>query len=300
LYEQIARNRWKSVLLVFLALLVAAGFGWLFGLLFGYGVAGVIVALLIAAGMSFVSYRYGDRIVLRASKARPATPEQHARLHNIVDGLCIAAGIPKPAVYVIPEQAPNAFATGRNPEHASIAVTEGLLEQLNRVELEGVIAHELSHVKNRDILVGTLVATLVGVVVLLADWMRRAFFWGGGRRGDRGRGGSGLGIVLVVAALVLSILAPIMAQLIRLAVSRKREYLADADGALLTRYPPGLAAALRKIAASTNQMRVANNATAHLWFSQPSRTPGEGVSRLERLFSTHPPIGERIRILEQM
>jgi heat shock protein HtpX len=238
--------------------------------------------------------------VLRASKARPATPEQHARLHNIVDGLCIAAGIPKPAVYVIPEQAPNAFATGRNPEHASIAVTEGLLEQLNRVELEGVIAHELSHVKNRDILVGTLVATLVGVVVLLADWMRRAFFWGGGRRGDRDRGGSGLGIVLVVAALVLSILAPIMAQLIRLAVSRKREYLADADGALLTRYPPGLAAALRKIAASTNQMRVANNATAHLWFSQPSRTPGEGVSRLERLFSTHPPIAERIRILEQM
>jgi heat shock protein HtpX len=300
LYEQIARNRWKSVLLVFLALLVAAGFGWLFGLLFGYGVAGVIVALLIAAGMSFVSYRYGDRIVLRASKARPATPEQHARLHNIVDGLCIAAGIPKPAVYVIPEQAPNAFATGRNPEHASIAVTEGLLEQLNRVELEGVIAHELSHVKNRDILVGTLVATLVGVVVLLADWMRRAFFWGGGRRGDRDRGGSGLGIVLVVAALVLSILAPIMAQLIRLAVSRKREYLADANGALLTRYPPGLAAALRKIASSTNQMRVANNATAHLWFSQPSRTPGEGVSRLERLFSTHPPIGERIRILEQM
>lgn len=300
MYEQIARNKWKSVLLVFLALLVAAGFGWLFGLLFGYGVAGVVVALLIAAGMSFVSYRYGDRIVLRASKARPATPEQHARLHNIVDGLCIAAGIPKPAVYVIPEQAPNAFATGRNPEHASIAVTEGLLEQLNRVELEGVIAHELSHVKNRDILVGTLVATLVGVVVLLADWMRRAFFWGGGRRGDRDRGGSGLGIVLVVAALVLSILAPIMAQLIRLAVSRKREYLADADGALLTRYPPGLAAALRKIAASTNQMRVANNATAHLWFSQPSRTPGEGVSRLERLFSTHPPIGERIRILEQM
>lgn len=300
MYEQIARNRWKSVLLVFLALLVAAGFGWLFGLLFGFGVAGVVVALLIASGMSFVSYRYGDRIVLRASKARLATPEQHARLHNIVDGLCIAAGIPKPAVYVIPEQAPNAFATGRSPEHASIAVTEGLLEQLNRVELEGVIAHELSHVRNRDILVGTLVATLVGVVVLLADWMRRAFFWGGGRRGDRDRGGSGLGIVLVVAALVLSILAPLMAQLIRLAVSRKREYLADADGALLTRYPPGLAAALRKIAASTNQMRVANNATAHLWFSQPSRTPGEGVSRLERLFSTHPPIGERIRILEDM
>jgi heat shock protein HtpX len=300
LYEQIARNRWKSILLVLVVLLVAAGLGYVFGLLFDFGPAGVVVALLIAAGMSFASYRFGDRIVLRASRARPATPEQHPRLHNIVDGLCIAAGIPKPAVYVIPEKAPNAFATGRNPEHASIAVTEGLLETLNRVELEGVIAHELSHVKNRDILVGTLVATLVGVVVLLADWMRRAFFWGGGRRGDRDRGGGGLGIVLVVVALVLSILAPLMAQLIRLAVSRRREYLADADGALLTRYPPGLAAALRKISASTNQMRVANNATAHLWFAQPSRKPGEGVSRLERLFSTHPPIEERIKILEEM
>jgi heat shock protein HtpX len=179
-------------------------------------------------------------------------------------------------------------------------VTQGLLETLNRVELEGVIAHELSHVKNRDILVGTLVATLVGVVVLLSDWMGRAFFWGGGRRGGRDRGGGGLAIPLVVIAILLAFLAPLMAQLIRFSVSRRREYLADASGALLTRYPPGLAAALRKIAASSNQMRVANNATAHLWFSQPSRTPGEGVSRLERLFSTHPPIEERIRILQEM
>ena len=280
-------------------LVAAAGLGYLFGWLFDFGIAGVVVALLIAAGMSFASYRFGDRIVLRASRARPATQAEYPRLHNIVEGLCIAAGIPEPAVYVIPEQAPNAFATGRDPEHSSIAVTEGLLAALNRVELEGVIAHELSHVKNRDILVGTLVATLVGVIVLMADWMRRAFFWGGGRR-ERDRGGGGLAIVLVVVALVLSILAPLMAQLIRFAVSRKREYLADASGALLTRYPPGLAAALRKIAASSNQMRVANNATAHLWFSQPSRKPGDGVSRVERLFSTHPPIEERIRILEEM
>jgi heat shock protein HtpX len=299
LYEQITRNRWKSVLLVLVVLVAAAGLGYLFGWLFDFGIAGVVVALLIAAGMSFASYRFGDRIVLRASRARPATQAEYPRLHNIVEGLCIAAGIPEPAVYVIPEQAPNAFATGRDPEHSSIAVTEGLLAALNRVELEGVIAHELSHVKNRDILVGTLVATLVGVIVLMADWMRRAFFWGGGRR-ERDRGGGGLAIVLVVVALVLSILAPLMAQLIRFAVSRKREYLADASGALLTRYPPGLAAALRKIAASSNQMRVANNATAHLWFSQPSRKPGDGVSRVERLFSTHPPIEERIRILEEM
>jgi heat shock protein HtpX len=235
------------------------------------------------------------------SRARPATREDHPRYHNIVEGLCIAAGIPKPALYVIPEKAPNAFATGRNPEHSSVAVTEGLLETLNRVELEGVLAHELAHVRNRDILVGTLVATLVGVIALLADWMLRAFFWGGarGRRGGRD-GGGGAGAIIAVAGLVLAALAPLIAQLIRFAVSRRRELLADADGALLSRYPPGLASALRKIAASTEPLRAANNATAHLWFSQPSRTPGSGWTRWERLFSTHPPIEERIKALEEM
>jgi heat shock protein HtpX len=270
-----------------------------FGLLFDFGWGGVMAALVIALVMSLVSYRYGDRVVLRISGARPATREEHARLLNVVEGLTIASGLPMPAVYVIPEQALNAFATGRDPEHASIAVTQGLVDSLNRVELEGVVAHELSHVKNRDILVGTLVATLVGVVVLLADWMRRAFFWGG-RRAGRGEKGLPIAAVLFIVGLVLSILAPILAQLIRLAVSRRREYLADADGALMTRYPPGLAAALRKIAAGPNQMRVANNATAHLWLSQPSHVPGEGVSWFERLFSTHPPIAERIRALEEM
>jgi heat shock protein HtpX len=250
--------------------------------------------------MSWSSYRYGDRLVLRVSRARPASPEEYPRYHNIVEGLCIAAGIPKPALYVIPEKAPNAFATGRDPEHSSVAVTEGLLETLNRVELEGVLAHELAHVRNRDILVGTLVATLVGVVALLADWMLRAFFWGGrGRRGDRG-GGGGAGAIIAIAGLALAALAPLFAQLIRFAVSRRRELLADADGALLSRYPPGLASALRKIAMSTEPLRVANNATAHLWFSQPSRTPGSGWTRWERLFSTHPPVEERIKALEEM
>ena len=285
------------MLLVALALLVAAGLGYVFGLLFQAGPAGVIVALGIAAFMSFTSYRYGDRLVLAVSRARPAPREEYPRLHNVVEGLCIASGLPKPAVYVVPEKAPNAFATGRNPEHASIAVTEGLLETLNRVELEGVVAHELSHVKNRDILVGTLVATLVGVVVLLSDWMMRALFWGGGLRGRRGRDGGGPMALLAVAGLVLAVLAPLFAQFIRFAVSRRREFLADADGAMMSRYPPGLASALRKIAASTAPMRVANNATAHLWFSQPSRVPGEGWSRFERLFSTHPPIEERIKAL---
>ena len=298
MYEQITRNKVRSVLLILAALILAGGLGYLFGYLLGGGVFGLVVALGIAAVMSFASYRYGDRIVLRVSRARPADPQQYPQLHNVVEGLSIAAGMPKPALYVIPEEAPNAFATGRNPEHASVAVTEGLLQMLNRVELEGVLAHELSHVRNRDMLVNTLAATLVGVVVLLAGWMRWGLFWGGGR--GRGRGGGGAFPIFLIIGLVAAILAPLGAQLIRFAVSRRREFLADADGALLSRYPPGLASALRKIGAAPNTMRVANNATAHLWFSQPSRAVGEGHSRVERLFSTHPPIEERIRILEEM
>lgn len=297
MYEQISRNKWRSFLLILVVLVLAGGIGYLFGYLFQAGPVGLVLALGIAAIGSWSSYMYGDRLVLRVSRAQPAARERYPKLHNIVEGLCIAAGMPVPAIYVIPEEAPNAFATGRNPEHASIAVTDGLLKTLNRVELEGVVAHELSHVKNRDILVGTLTATLVGVVVLLTGWMRWGLFWGGGR--GRGRDGGGNPIILVVA-LVAMILAPLAAQLIRFGVSRRREYLADADGALLTRYPPGLAAALRKIGSATNTMRVANNATAHLWFSQPSRAVGEGHSRIERLFSTHPPIEERIKALEEM
>ena len=283
------------------ALVFAGGLGYLFGLLLNVGIAGLIVALLIAAGMSYYSYLYGDRLVLRASRARPVTHEEEPRLHNIVEGLALAAGLPKPAVYVVPEAAPNAFATGRDPEHSSIAVTRGLLDTMNRVELEGVIGHEMSHVRDRDILLGTIVATLVGAVVLIAEFMLRWFWWGGGRLG-RGRdreGGEGF-LILVALGLVFAILAPFFAQIIKLAMSRRREYLADAEGALLTRYPPGLASALRKIAADTTPMRVANNATAHLWLNQPSRIPGESSHWWENLFSTHPPIQERIRILEEM
>jgi heat shock protein HtpX len=295
-YEQITRNKVRSVLLILAALVLAGGVGYLLGYLFGGGLFGLVVALIIATVMSFASYRYGDRLILRVSRAQPATEEQYPQLHNLVEGLCIAGGMPKPALYVIPEEAPNAFATGRDPEHASVAVTQGLLERLNRVELEGVLAHELSHVRNRDMLVNTLAATLVGVVVLIAGWMRWGFFFGGDS--NRGRGG-GNPVILIIAVAAM-ILAPLGAQLIRFAVSRRREFLADADGALLSRYPPGLASALKKIAAAPNQMKVANNATAHLWFSQPSRAVGEGHSRIERLFSTHPPIQERIKILEDM
>lgn len=306
MYEQIAKNERKTIVLVVGALLFTAAIGYVLGLVIGGGsmsaaIIALVIALVISLAMSWTSYRYGDRMVLAASHARKVGHEDEPRLHNIVEGLSIAAGVPKPAVYVVPEAAPNAFATGRDPEHASIAVTQGLLDSMNRVELEGVIAHEMSHVRDRDILLGTVVATLVGVVVLLAEFMLRWFWWGGGI-GGRGRNrenAQGFAILAVVG-LVVAILAPFFAQIIKMAMSRRREYLADAEGAMLTRYPPGLASALRKIAGDTTPMRVANNATAHLWLNQPSRVPGESNHWFENLFSTHPPIQERIRLLEEM
>jgi heat shock protein HtpX len=304
-YEQIARNKRRTVLLILGTLVVVGGLGYVFGLLLATGPIGLVVALLIAGGMSFYSYRYGHQLVLRAARARLVTHEEEPRLHNIVEGLAIAAGLPKPSVYIVPEKAPNAFATGPKPEDSHLAVTQGLLDTMNRVELEGVVAHEMSHIRDRDILLGTVVATLVGSVVLIAEFMLRWFFWGGGGFGGRGRrreGGEGGNAfaILAVVGLVLAILTPLIAQVIKMAMSRRREYLADAEGAMLTRYPPGLAGALRKIAADSTPMRVANNATAHLWLNQPSRVPGEGSHWFESLFSTHPPIQDRIRILEEM
>ena len=306
MYEQIARNKRKTVAIVAGALVFTGGIGFLLGLLIGrgsfqVGLAALIIALVIAAGLSYYSYEYGDRIVLRASRARAVTHDEEPRLHNVVEGIAIAAGLPKPAVYVVPEKAPNAFATGRDPQHSSIAVTQGLLEMMDRVELEGVIGHEMSHVRDRDILLGTVVATLVGSVVLIAEFMLRWFWWGGGMGRGRDREGGGEGFaILALVGIVLAILAPLIAQIIKLAMSRRREYLADAEGAMLTRYPPGLANALKKIAADNTPMRVANNATAHLWIAQPSRIPGEANHWFENLFNTHPPIQDRIRILEEM
>jgi len=305
LREQISANKRKTVLLILGTLVFVGAVGYVLGLLVSGGstqaaLAALAIALLISIGMSWTSYRYGDRIVLATSRARPVAHEDEPRLHNVVEGLALAAGIPKPAVYVVPEQAPNAFATGRDPEHSSIAVTQGLLDMMNRVELEGVVGHEMSHIRDRDILLGTVVATLVGVVVLLAEFMLRWFWWGGmgGRRNNEG-GNEGNAILFAVG-LALAVLAPFFAQIIKLAMSRRREYLADAEGAMLTRYPPGLASALRKVAGDHTPMRTANNATAHLWLNQPSRTPGEENHWFENLFSTHPPIQERIRLLEEM
>ncbi|MFL5767060.1 MAG: M48 family metallopeptidase [Actinomycetota bacterium] len=302
MYEAIAQNKRRSILLIAGAILLLGAVGFGLGYLSSSGIVGLIVAVVIAAGLSIGSYRYGDRLVLASTRAREVTPEQEPRLHNVVEGISLAAGIPKPRVYIVPEQAPNAFATGRDPEHSSIAVTQGLLDMMNRVELEGVVAHEMSHVVDRDILFGTIVATLVGAVVLISEFFLRWFWWGGfaGRRSSSDSGGGAAGAIGLAIGFVLLILAPLFGQIIKFAVSREREYLADAQGAMLTRYPPGLISALEKISQSPTAMRSANNATAHLWLSQPSRVPGDDTSRLERLFSTHPPLADRIRRLQEM
>jgi heat shock protein HtpX len=303
MYEQIAANKRKTILLLVLALLLLGAVGYAIGSVYGAGPVGLVVAAIVALVLQLGAYRYGDRLVLASARAREVSAEEQPRLHNIVEGLAIAAGVPKPRVWVVPEQAPNAFATGRDPEHSHIAVTQGLLDIMNRVELEGVIGHEMSHVLDRDILYGTIVATVVGAMVLISEFFLRSWWWGGlgGRRSNNdGGGGGGIELVLFAVGIVLLILAPLFGQVIQLAVSRNREYLADAQGALLTRYPPGLISALEKIKDAPHAMRSANNATAHLWLDQPSRFPGEKSGRMERLFSTHPPIEERIKRLQEM
>ena len=298
MYEQIASNKRRSFFLVLFFLALIFLLVWLFDQMIGMGTAGLVAAVVIAVVMTIGSYYASDKIVLAMSKARPVTKEEFPYLYNVVEGLTIAAGLPPPRCYVIDDTAPNAFATGRNPKNSVIVVTTGLLQKLNRVELEGVIAHEMSHIKNYDVLLQTLTVVMVGVVALLSDWMRRTFWWGGGRRrdSDRGKGSGGAAIILVLA-LVMAILSPLIAQLIRLAISRKREFLADASGAMLTRYPPGLASALRKIAADKEPLEAANKATAHLYIVNPLKDIGGSVNKL---FSTHPPIEERIAALEKM
>jgi len=297
-YEQIASNKRRSFLLVFFFLALIFLLAWLFEQMVGMGTEGLVAAVIIAIAMTIGSYYASDKIVLAMSKARPVTKEEFPYLYNVVEGLTIAAGLPPPRCYVIDDTAPNAFATGRNPKNSVIVVTTGLLDKLNRVELEGVIAHEMSHIKNYDVLLQTLVVVMVGVVALLSDWMRRSFWWGGGRRrgSDKGKGSGGAAIILALA-LIMAILSPLIAQLIRFAVSRKREFLADANGAMLTRYPPGLASALRKISADTEPLEAANKATAHLYIVNPLKDIRGPVNRL---FSTHPPIEERIAALEKM
>jgi heat shock protein HtpX len=298
LYEQISRNKWKSAALVVFFMAFVFLLVWFFEYVTGWGKGGLILAVMVAMGTAAVGYYSSDKIVLTISRARPVTKEEFPYLYNVVEGLAIAAGLPTPKCYVIDDTAPNAFATGRKPETSVICVTTGILEKLNRVELEGVIAHEMSHIKNYDVRLQTVVVVMAGVVALLSDWMMRSFMWGGGRRrGGRERGAGAAGGILVLVGLALAVLSPLIATIIQLAVSRKREFLADASGAMLTRYPAGLASALRKISADTEPLEAANKATAHLYIVNPLKDLKSGINRL---FSTHPPIEERIAALEKM
>jgi heat shock protein HtpX len=296
IYDAVAANRWRTVALITVFTGILTAFGYVVGEYFvpGGGIAAVPLALGFSGVSATASYFAGDKLVLAQSQARELAAGAEPQLRNIVETLSIGLGIPPPRIYLIDDSAPNAFATGRDPQHASIAVTRGLIDKLDRTELEGVIAHELSHVGNHDIRVMLLVTVLVGTIALLSDWMLRSFAWGGGGRRGRDRGGGG---IIVIVAVVLAILTPIVATLIQLAVSRQREYLADASGALLTRFPAGLASALRKIAADKEALEVANKATASLYFANPLK---DAPRALDGLFDTHPPIAERIRRLEAM
>ncbi len=279
---------------LFLAVIVLLG--WIFGRVqLGSGYGGLIAAFIIAVILNLTSYFKGDKIALAISKAQAIKKENNPYVYRMVENLCIAAGLPTPKIHVIPDQNINAFACGRKPETASIAISLGAIEKLQNEELEGVIAHELSHIKNYDIRVMTIVIVCVGVVTLMADFFLRAQFLFGGRRDSRE--GGNLGAILMIVGLVLAILSPIFATLIQLAVSRKREYLADASGALLTRYPEGLARALGKIKNGNQPSKVANHATAHLYIANPFEGVGKKVSGL---FATHPPLEDRIARLRKM
>jgi len=290
IYEQIAENKRKSLLLLFLFIVFLLFLGWVFGEAYQSGETGLIIALVVALIISFVTFFYGDKMVLGISQAKPVDPKENPYLHNVIEGLAIGAGVPAPKAYIIDDTAPNAFATGRKPQNSAIVVTTGLLQKMDRLELEGVIAHEMSHIKNFDIRYATLVVVLVGTVALLSDWMGRSFFYGRGRRDRRGGGNA----IFILLALILVILSPVIAKLIQLAIFRQREYLADSSGALLTRYPEGLASALEKISKDTEPLEVANKATAHLYIVNPLL---DHRGKLNDLFSTHPPTEERVKRL---
>jgi heat shock protein HtpX len=300
--EQIARNKRRTFLMLLGFVVIITLAATAIVLLFGGGWVGVIIAFVIAMALAWGSYYNSDKIAIAASRARPADENEYRRYHNLVEGLCIAAGLPKPKLFVVDDPAPNAFATGRNPKHSSLAVTTGLLDVMNRVELEGVLAHELSHIKNYDILVTTIAVTAVGTIALISDIGLRFAFWGGmsDRRDNNGDSGP-IGAIIAIASLAVLLLAPFAGYLMQMAMSRNREYLADASGVQLTRYPPGLISALEKLRDDHAVVHHATKATAQMWIEQPLETdekkPG---SRFNNLFDTHPPLEDRIRRLQEM
>jgi heat shock protein HtpX len=292
MYNQISSNKLKSYLLMLLFFLVIIGIVWAWSLYFGEnsGYTTLIFAIILATVMNLISFFAGDSIALGIAGAKPINKEANAYVYRMVENLSITAGLPTPKVYIINDSAMNAFATGRDPKHASIALTTGIIEGLENEELEGVIAHELSHVKNYDIRLMMIVIVCVGIIALMADWLTRSLFWRNRDSDNRSNNA-----VFMIIGLVLAILSPLFAKLIQLAISRKREYLADASGALLTRYPEGLARALEKISSQKQALKHANKATAHLYIANPL-----GSEKMANLFSTHPPAASRITALRSM
>jgi len=294
IYDQISKNKRMSYVLFLIFFLISFILAFIISEYFGGGYLGAGLILIFAIIWMLFSYYLGDKAILAINHAKEVKKEEYPYLFNSVEGLSIAAGIPKPKIYVIDDPAPNAFATGRDPRHAAIAVTTGLLQMMKRLELEGVLAHEISHIKNYDIRYMMLVMVMIGLIGILSNMMLRILWYGGGRRG---RGGGRGGAALVLVGIIFAIIAPIIAQLVRLAISRRREYMADASGALLTRYPQGLADALKKIADSKIPMTSANQDSAPLYIANPFRGKKDFFSNL---FSTHPPIRDRIKALEAM
>jgi len=292
-YNQITINKRNSVLLFLLFFIILTSLGYIFGYIFEFGYTGVVFGFIFALVSALISYYYGDKLVLNISRAREVKKKEYPFLVNTIEGLSLGYGIPMPRVYVMPGNQINAFATGRDPKNASISVTEGALDKLNKEELEGVLSHEISHIKNLDIRLMVLTAIMVGTIVMISDFFLRSVFFT--RQDDRGKGN--IQIILFIIGIFLAILSPIFAQLIKLAISRKREYLADSSGALLTKNPKGLANALRKIMNDKDILRTANHATAHLFISNPFKSKKDLFTNL---FSTHPPLNERIKKLEDM
>jgi heat shock protein HtpX len=297
IYKAISANIWKSYVIIALFILFAWTIAYVLGRATGYGPSIGLGIFVFSIIYSFVSYFYSDKIVLATSGAQEIEKKDNPELFRIVENLAMGDGVPMPRVYIIEDPSPNAFATGRDPKHAAVAATTGILNRLNKSELEGVIAHELSHVKNYDTRLMAITAVLVGFIALITDLFLRNLFWGGFRNNNE-RDSRAEGVFLIIG-IVLAIIAPIIASLIQLAVSRKRELLADASGALLTRYPEGLASALEKISSDPRPLATASNATAHLFIVNPFKDKGFG-STISNLFSTHPPIEERIKILRSM
>lgn len=311
MYEQIAANKRRTWVMIVVFLVIVFAIAWLILQLLYGGPIAIALGVALAVGSAAVGYYNSDKIALAASRAVPVDDAlqsglidklTYERFHNLVENLCIAAGLPQPRLYVIDDPAPNAFATGRDPKHSAVAVTTGLFAKMNRVELEGVLAHELSHVRNYDILISTLAVTMVGMIVLLSDLFLRWSFWGG-MRDRRDNNDNPAGAILAIVGIVFVILAPIAAQLMQLAVSRQREYLADVSGVQLTRYPPGLISALEKLKDDHTVIHTASKATAHMWIEDPLEDEDAGHKRARKfddMFSTHPPLDDRIARLREL